>query len=244
VLTERENIIAQLRQDILRMQGQRPATDRLAGKLPLGSVLDAFPHSVFPTGAIHEYISATPAAMAATTGFITGILSGLMRNSGPCIWISPDPVLFPPGFSAFDVKPDRILFVQARKERDICWAMETCLQMDGLSAVVGELPGLGFTASRRLQLAVEKSGVTGFVLRPKPRSPHHTACVSRWQVKPMTSYYPDDFPGVGVPCWQVELLKIRGGRPGAWRLAWMNGSFQPLPDTHAVTASSILRKIG
>src|SRR5690606_24743432 len=188
-------------------------------------------------------ITTTPATAAATTGFIAGILSGLMQGSGPCIWISPDRILFPPGFNAFGLEPDRILFVHAKKEKDICWAMETCLQMDGLSAVVSELPGLDFTISRRLQRAVEKSGVTGFVLRTN-RNPHPTACVSRWQVSAASSYHSQTLPGVTLPCWNVELLKVRGGNTGSWQLVWLDGGFQAIPGNISVTpAQTPLKKI-
>lgn len=236
-------MITKLRQEIFRMQGQKPATDQSLVKVNLGPVLEAFPHKVFPTGAVHECITTTPATTAATTGFIAGILSGLMQGSGPCIWISPDRILFPPGFSAFGLEPDRIIFVHVKKEKDICWAMETCLQMDGLSAVVSELPGLDFTISRRLQLAVEKSGVTGFVLRTH-RNLHPTACVSRWQISVASSYHSQTLPGVTLPSWNVELLKVRGGSTGQWQLVWLDGGFHVLP-THAsvIPVQTRLKKI-
>lgn len=238
-----KDIIARLQGDILRLQGQPPAAKQPAGRVNLGPVLNAFPYKVFPVGAVHEYITTTPAATAATAGFVAGILNGLMRHSGPCIWISRDRLLFPPGLRSFGLSPERILFVNAGKGKDLCWAMETCLQMDGLSAVVGELPDLDFTASRRLQLSVEKSGVTGFILRQKPPNLHPTACVSRWQITPLASYYPEYLPGVGVPCWQVELLKIRGGKPGSWQLSWIEDAFRALPDTATDITSIPLRKI-
>lgn len=225
------------------MQGQKPATDLSVGKVKLGPMLDAFPLGMFPTGAVHECITTSPATTAATTGFIAGILSGLMQGSGPCIWISPDRNLFPPGFSSFGLEPDRMLFVQAKKEKDICWAMETCLQIDGLSAVISELPGLDFTISRRLQLAVEKSGVTGFVLRTN-RNLHPTACVCRWQINAANSYHFQTLPGVTLPCWNVELLKVRGGSTGSWQLAWLDDGFQEVPAHNSVVpVQTPLRKI-
>jgi protein ImuA len=33
----------------------------------------------------------------------------------------------------------------------------------------------------------------------------------------------DDLPGVAFPRWQVELLKVRNGKPGIWQLEWANG---------------------
>lgn len=232
-----------LRQDILFMQGQRPVAAQLIGKVNLGPVLDAFPHHVFPTGAVHEYLSVTPADTAATTGFIAGILNGLMHGSGACVWISRQDHLFPPGFTAFGLEPHRILFIHLKRDKDICWATETALQVAGIAGVVSELPDLDFTVSRRLQLAVEKSGVTGFILREKPRNINPTACVSRWQIASAASYSQAGVPGVGVPCWQVDLLKMRGGKPGSWQLKWMNHGFQALTDASIPIISTPLRKI-
>lgn len=238
------DMIARLQQDILRMQGQRPATGSLAGKVALGPVLEAFPDKVFPTGAVHEYISTTPSAAAATSGFIAGILGSLMQSGGNCVWISPEKIIFPPGLKYFGIEPDRVLFVHLKKEKDICWAMEAALQVEGLAGVMSELSNLDFTISRRLQLAVEKSGVTGFILRHQPRKLHPTACVSRWQVTSGTSYHPDGIPGVGFPCWNVELQRIRGGRPGSWQLVWMDGGFRELPAASAIPLQAVLQKIG
>jgi hypothetical protein len=33
----------------------------------------------------------------------------------------------------------------------------------------------------------------------------------------------------GFPTWKVELLKVRNGRPGEWKLEWKNGRFNQLP---------------
>lgn len=238
------DIIARLRQDILCMQGQRPAAGSLAGKVALGPMLEAFPGKIFPTGAVHECISATPSAAAATSGFIAGVLGSLMQNGGACVWISPEKVVFPPGLKSFGIEADRVLFVHLKKEKDICWAMEAALQVEGLAGVVSELPNLDFIVSRRLQLAVEKSGVTGFVLRQQPRKLQPTACVSRWQITSQASYHPDSVPGLGFPSWNVELQKIRGGKPGSWRLVWIDGQFRELPTASVISSQEIFRKIG
>ncbi|HRP57567.1 MAG TPA: Error-prone repair protein ImuA, partial [Agriterribacter sp.] len=107
-----------------------------------------------------------------------------------------------------------------------------------------ELPDLDFTVSRRLQLAVEKSGVTGFVLRTRPRKLHPTACVCRWEINSLAGYHPDEMPGVGFPCWNIALQKIRGGRPGFWQMGWINGQFGELSRTSAIASQTLLRKIG
>jgi protein ImuA len=33
-------------------------------------------------------------------------------------------------------------------------------------------------------------------------------------------------PGVGFPKWNVELLKVRNGKPGSWQVEWAAGKFR------------------
>ena len=67
--------------------------------------------------------------------------------------------------------PDRVIYAEAGKAATALLAMEEGLRHAGLAGVVGELSGrLTLTASRRLQLAAEQSGVTCFVLRRSRRS--------------------------------------------------------------------------
>lgn len=98
--------------------------------------------------------------------------------------------------------------------------MEEALKCEGLAAVIAEVRELDFKQARRLQLAVESSKVTGFVLRSDPRKAGATACMARWQVIPMPSELKNGMPGVGFPRWQIELLKVRNGRPGKWTVEW------------------------
>ena len=92
--------------------------------------------------------------------------------------------------------------------------------------MVGELRDLDFTASRRLQLAVEKSQVTGFLLRRDERRLHTTAALTRWKINSLPGSMPEDgMPGIGFPRWNVELLKVRNGKPGTWQVEWIAGRF-------------------
>jgi len=111
--------------------------------------------------------------------------------------------------------------------------MEEALKCEGLGAVVGEMQEIGFTASRRLQLAVEQSRVTGFILRHQPRNLNSVACVARWRVSPLPSGLEEGMPGVGFPRWNVELLKIRNGKPGAWPIEWSGGVFREIEEAAA-----------
>ena len=112
--------------------------------------------------------------------------------------------------------------------------MEEALKCKGLSAVIGEMQDLSFTASRRLQLAVEQSQVTGFVLRKNPRSLNTSACLARWKITSLPSELPGEMPGVGFPRWNVELLKVRNGRPGNWQIEFAAGRFRYISKIAAI----------
>jgi protein ImuA len=219
------DIISQLEKEILPLQGYKAFTPLHGAQVELGPIEKAFPNECFPLGAVHEFITEKKEGVAATSGFIAALLSFFMRKGGVCIWISTKRNLFPAALKAYDIEPDHILFIDLQKEKDILWAMEEALKCDGLTTVIAEIKEISFTESRRLQLAVEQSGVTGFILRHHPRNLNTIACVSRWRITSIASGSDDNMPGVGFPRWNVELLKIRNGKPGNWQVEWSAGRF-------------------
>ena len=221
----KQDIVSRLRKDILLWEGFKLPSAGMAGGLGLGSVESAFPNGIFPTGVIHEMLCPTPEQAAATSGFMGGLLASLMQQGGVCLWIGTSRKLFPPSLMIFDVEPDRMIFVDLQREKDVLWATEEALKCEGVAAVVAELREISFAQSRRLQLAVENSKVTGFILRNDPRKINTTTCVARWQITHLPSELEEKMPGVGFPRWQVELLKVRNGNPGSWKLEWVNGCF-------------------
>lgn len=223
--TKRE-IFEKLQQDILMWQGVRAQSADAAERLGLGELENAFPNGVFPRRAIHEFITASPEDVAASDGFIGALLAILMENGGPCVWVSTSRKLFPISLSAFNVEPDRIIFMDARSEKEVLWITEEALRCEGLVAVISELPSLSLVESRRLQLAVEQSGVTGFIFRKDPSKMASNVASVRWQVSPLPSGNEEGMPGLGFPRWQVELLKVRSGSTGRWMLEWAGDRFQ------------------
>ena len=234
----KKEIISQLQKDLLLWQGFRPP-DGHAEAIGLGPVESAFPNGVFPVGNIHEFISGNQEQAAASSGFMAGLLAPLMRNGRVCLWISVSRTLFPPSLKTFGIVPDRVIFIDMRREKDVLWVMEEALKCEGLAAVIAELHEIDFIQSRRLQLAVEKSRVTGFILRNNSRSLGATACAARWQVKPVPSELDEGMPGVGFPRWKVELLKVRNGNPGSWVVEWSGGRFIPVSLPFTTAASPV-----
>jgi protein ImuA len=224
----KKKIIEQLRRNILLAEGYRQPPLGTQDLVGLGPVEAAFPNGVFPLGTVHELVCGNTEQATACGGFVSGLLSVLTQNGGACLWIGLSGNLFPTALKAFGVEPDRVIFINLSKEKDVLWVMEEALKCEGLAAVVGELREIDFKQSRRLQLAVEQSHVTGFVLRNHSDKMGSTACAARWQIKPVPSEPVDGLPGLGFPRWQVELLRVRNGQPGSWIIEWSEGKFRPV----------------
>ena len=224
MVSTRANIFSQLEKEILHLQRFKPL--QLGGlDAGLGIIKEAFPNSCFPTGAIHEFFYTGNEDGAATSGFIAGIMSSLMKTGGPSIWISPAALIFPPALRLFHIHPHKVIFVHPKKPNDLIWTIEECLKCDSVCTVVAEIGEVNLFESRRLQLAVEESKVTGFMLRRNPKN-LATSFVTRWRIRPLSSLIDPLLPGIGFPCWNVELLKVRNGKTGNWNIIWRNGKFE------------------
>ncbi|SEN93309.1 protein ImuA [Mucilaginibacter gossypiicola] len=229
-----KDIISRLQKDILLWQGFTPPLGCKTKGIGLGPLESAFPNGVFPTGTIHEMLCPTYEHAAATGGLIAGLLTRLMQQGGVCLWVSMHRQLFPAALASYNVEPHRVIFIDVQHEKDLLWVMEEALKCEGLAAVIAEVREISFAQSRRLQLAVENSKVTGFLLRNDPRKLGSTTCVARWQITPLPSQPHDGLPGLGFPRWQIDLLRVRNGNPGSWKLEWIDGNFIPVEEEKTV----------
>jgi protein ImuA len=145
--------------------------------------------------------------------FVAGIAA---RLPGQILWCVTRPDLFAPALQQAGLDPGRVLYVEAGDEKSLLACFEEGLRHGGIGAVVGEVARLSMTASRRLQLAAETSGVMGLAVRRWRRATdaadfgQPTAATTRWRVSPQPSS-PLPAPGVGRPRWFVELIRCRAG---------------------------------
>jgi protein ImuA len=191
----------------------------------LAAVDAALPSGGLALGALHEIMGAgadeEDGAVAAA--FAAALLARLSRrHGGSVLWCLQSDDLYAPGLAAYGLPPERLIVARCRDDTDILWAMEEGLRSAALAAVLGEVGTLAPTAGRRLQLACEASGVTGFVLRrwrtagtAAAQRAAPSAAVTRWRVAAAPSRAIRE-PGIGIPLWRVELVRCRGGAPAAW----------------------------
>jgi len=230
-MVERRALIPELRERIRRIE---QPTSTVHGVLPFGiATIDrALPGGGLACGALHEILGTggdeEDGAVAAA--FAAGILGRLTiqkssAGDGTVLWCLPRPDLYGPGLAAHGLDPARLVLVRAARDGEILWAMEEGLRAPGIVAVLGEVGALAAVASRRLQLAAERSGVTAFLLRrwrdggqaARERNLPNAA-VTRWRITALPSRPQRGEPGVGLPRWWVELLRCRGGEPGCWEV--------------------------
>ncbi|WP_113662483.1 ImuA family protein [Pedobacter nanyangensis] len=229
--TLHKTIIERLQRQILDLEGYKANPKQQQQKLGFAHIEKHFPNQVFPTGTIHEFISIQPEHVASTSAFIMGLLAKLNTHQGIYVWIGKQRQLFPPGLNYFGIPAHQIIFINLAKPKDILWATEEALKCQSLNGVISELEAITFAQSQRLQLTVEKSKVTGFILRTQTGPIHATACAARWQISPITSHNTEQLPGVGFANWKVQLLKVRNGNTASFNIAWYNGQFQTINNT-------------
>lgn len=207
-------VIAELRERISHLEGGHA---RRNNTLPFGvAEIDGhLPGGGLPYGALHEFAGGGTGTVdgAAAALFAAGIAA---RTKGKVIWCLTRPDLFFPALAQVGLHPDRVIFVEADREEDVLASMEEALSFGGLGAVVAELVRLPMTASRRLQLAAEKTGAMGLVVRRWRRQTEAsdfgqpTASSTRWRVSVLPSEELP-VPGVGRGRWFLELMRVKAG---------------------------------
>lgn len=196
--------------------------------LPFGvaAIDGTLPGGGLALGALHELSGSGPDEEdgAVETAFLAGILARLGAGR-PVLWCHTAGDLHAPGLAACGLAPGRLILVRVRNDQELLWALEEGLKTPSLAAVVGELALVPAAASRRLQLAAEKTGVTAFALRrwrtaeaAAAQRAAPLAATTRWRVGALASHSAPGLPGVGVPRWRLDLLRCRGGVPASWEV--------------------------
>ena len=180
-------------------------------------------------GRVHELFAASEDDAASATGFAAMLALRTVGRRLPIFWLRTDAAervggrLYGPGLIELGGDPDSLVMGVAPDTRALLKAAADAARCPGLSALIvechGQCPTLDLTASRRLALAAEQSGVTLFLLL-LDAEPVPSAAETRWMVGAAPSQLLE--AGVpGRPMFEIELLRRRSGPAGMrWRLEW------------------------
>jgi protein ImuA len=207
-------VMADLRARIQRLESGG-ARKRAALPFGVAPIDRALPGGGLALGALHEVAGGGNGAIdgAAAALFAAGVAA---RTTGKVLWCVTRQDLFAPALAQAGLAPGRVIYVEAGDEKSLLACFEEGLRHPGLGVAVAEVARLSMTASRRLQLAAESSGVIGMAIRRWRRQTEAadfgqpTASVTRWRVSVLPSTVLPA-PGVGGARWHVELIRCRAG---------------------------------
>ncbi len=249
---DRARQLGALRQALVRLDPGIEAGRHGVFTLGAGPV-DAALEGGLARGALHEIFPTHAADIAAAAGFVMGLALRAAPKT-PLLWIRhkrseiETGALYAQGLAEMGLAPENLIAVLVDDITDGLRAALDALRCPGLGGVVLESWGasrhLDLTASRRLSLAAQESGVTAFVLRAMAQ-PEPSAAVTRWQVE--TAASADPLGLVGRAAFSARLLRQRSGKAGAhWRLEWNHDEKgfdqQALPG--ALSAADFDRPVG
>jgi protein ImuA len=174
--------------------------------------------------ALHEFAAVEDQASSASA-------FALLANptTRPILWLRDDRAqrecgrVYAPGLVHLGIDPTQLVLVTTPDTKSLLKAAVDGLRCGELGLVLIELwgrsPALDLTATRRLTLAAERSGVKALLVRANAE-PEPSAAWTRWRIGAAPSApFPADAPGHA--CFQIELLRDRAGRPGfATQLEW------------------------
>lgn len=197
---------------------------------PFGIVsLDAALGGGLARGRIHEVYATEGDDLASAAGFIMGVAMGMAHPGGMLLWLRVQRstrqggVVQARGWAELGGSPGLGLVGLVPDAKALLRAGVDALRCAALGAVIvegwGAMRELDLTASRRLALAAEKSGVPLLLLR-QDATPVPSAAQTRWQVAAApSSALPGNAPG--GPTFDVTLLRQRSGPCSlGWRLEW------------------------
>lgn len=178
--------------------------------------------------AVHEILAEAGHA-ASAIGFSLALSLRALGQNGGAVWLRQDSgiaeagLAYGPGLVELGFSPERLALVRLRTATDSLRAGIEAARCSAIGALVLELSDAGhkadLTATRRLKLAAEKSGVTIFLVRAENQATPSGA-QTRWLVRPARSRTVAEH-GPGRPHFDITLLRHRAGLAGArWHVEW------------------------
>ena len=176
---------------------------------------------------VHELFATDVEEAAAAAGFAVAL--ALAGKALPILWLRTAPAerrggrLRAGGMGELGLGAHAVILGIVADEAALLRAAADAARCPGLGTLIveawGPSPGIDLTATRRLMLAAEGSGVTVLMVRIGAE-PRPSAAATRWSVAaaPSTALAAN---APGMPAFAVECLRRRGGPAGRqWRVEW------------------------
>jgi protein ImuA len=230
VMAESHASLARLKRRLARLERAQP---RDVARVATGHPgVDAWLGGGIGRGRLHEIVAEESGDAAVAAGF--GALLALRAGEGkPLLWLRTEAAerqggkLYAGGLVELGIDGSGVVLGLVADDVALLKAANDAARCAGVGALLVEAWGdpraLDLTATRRLMLAAEASGVTVLLLRVAAREAPSVAD-TRWGVRSAPSLPLADGTEQGAPghpAFEIELLRRRVGPAGrTWRVEW------------------------
>ncbi|MFO0943070.1 MAG: hypothetical protein U0930_20225, partial [Pirellulales bacterium] len=160
------DVLARLAQEVQQMES---AARRPAGVVAVSTgctAMDAcLPIGGYLPGTVIEYLRST-SGCGATYLALTAAASALATwEEKHLVIVDTHHQLYPPSLLSHGISLPRVIWVRPQSQADAIWAVDQALRTPAVAAVVADLESIDERDARRLQLAAERGGGLGLLLR-------------------------------------------------------------------------------
>lgn len=243
-LSSQSATIARLAQEVQQLEaaGRKPTglTAISTGCLAMDACL---PAGGYVPGTVIEYLRSTSGCGATYLAFTAAAAALRASEDKYLVIVDTNHQLYPPALLCHQISLQRVIWVRPESQADAVWATDQALRTTAVAAVVADLDMLDERDARRLQLAAERGGGVGLLLRNLSARRMPSWAEVQWVVRSLLptakmsrsgkSFNPVALqagslqagPTAVEPLRRLEvgLARVRGGKAGAQLLLDIDG---------------------
>lgn len=165
-LSSQTATLARLAQEVQQLEaaGRKPTglTSISTGCLAMDACL---PAGGYVPGTVIEYLRSTSGCGATYLSFTAAAAALRASEDKYLVIVDTNHQLYPPALLCHQISLQRVIWVRPQSQADAVWATDQALRTTAVAAVVADLDVLDERDARRLQLAAERGGGVGLLLR-------------------------------------------------------------------------------
>lgn len=194
--------VRELARRLEKMEVTRRTSDTKAIPTGIAALDTLLPEGGFQGGKLVEWLADSPASGVDLLALLSA--RSLLQNGAAIVVLDRDKTFYFPAVITLGITPRQIIVVRPKNREEELWALEQCLQSAGVAVSLCRLERATTRALRRLQLAVERGGGLGFLLRPLSARGQPAWSDVRLMVTPLVTLS-------SHRRWRVEVVRCRRG---------------------------------
>ncbi len=225
--TARQATLMRLSRELQRLEPGRSNTSDIVTISTGCQAMDAsLPAGGYAPGSVIEYLRATSGCGASYLALAAAAAALASSEEKYLVLVDTHHQFYPPALLSHHIDLQRVIWVRPQSIGDAIWATDQALRTTAVAAVVADLERLDERDARRLQLAAQRGGNLGLLLRGLSARRVPSWAEVQWVVRslpvhnpPVSSSIPSSrtspVSGQALRRLEVVLARLRGGRAGA-----------------------------